>query len=203
MAESYSIYKNHLKKNKQMTFIYSELSMLGSQLLSTAFHRLKEGSGVGKLDSLKNVWGGFRDILIGSCWHREVGGRARNGTSYVTGFRNISGFFCLVLSWKEVLKRGKLAIIDHSGPLATEAWFGLLEWMPPRLMDRSPIITFGLATVCSYIQPHSPTATPIPTSLVIFALERDCTIQRRGKSQVFTAQHCTVFSTVHCIMRSS
>ena len=107
MAESYSIYKNHLKKNKQMTFIYSELSMLGSQLLSTAFHRLKEGSRVGKLDSLKNVWGGFRDILIGSCWHREVGGRARNGTSYVTGFRNISGFFCLVLSWKEVLKRGR------------------------------------------------------------------------------------------------
>lgn len=57
MAKSYSIYKNHLKKNKQMTFIYSELSILGSQLLATAFHRLKEGKGVGKLDSLKNVWG--------------------------------------------------------------------------------------------------------------------------------------------------
>lgn len=72
---------------------------------------------MGKLDSLTNVWGEALDIF----WLQvvgigEAGGLARNGTSYVTGFWNVIWLFLLVLSWKQGIKRGKLAIIDHSRP---------------------------------------------------------------------------------------
>lgn len=57
---------------------------------------------------------GFMYALVGSHQCGEAGGKlTRNKTSYVIGFRNIFGFFSLVLSWKQDQKIGKWVIIGQ------------------------------------------------------------------------------------------
>lgn len=69
--------------------------------------------------------GGFRDALIGGCWHEEAN---RRGTAYVIDNGCIFGFLLLILNWKWGQRLGKLAVIKwgHWGPIFPEVIIWLL-----------------------------------------------------------------------------